>query len=78
MRKDYYLDEDFDLTIEHLEALQITSLQIQQCAANADFIRMQQLKGQLDRSIKILEALSNKKISREQMNVSETIRRSYF
>ena len=78
MRKDHYLDEDFDLTIEHLESLQKTSLQIQQCAASADFIHMQQLKDQLDRSIKILEALSNKKISREQMNVSETIRRSYF
>ena len=78
MLKDHFLVEDFDLTIEHLESLQKTSLQIQQCAANADFIHMQQLKDQLDRSVKILEALSNKKISREQMNVSEAIRRSYF
>ena len=78
MLKDHFLVEDFDLTIEHLEALQKTSLQIQQCAANADFIHMQQLRDQLDRSVKILEALSNKKLNREQMNVSETIRRSYF
>ena len=78
MLRDFYLVEDFDLTIEHQEALQKTSLQIQQCVANADFIHMQQLRDQLDRSVKILEALSNKKISREQMNVSETIRRSYF
>ena len=78
MRKDHYLDEDFDLTIEHQEALQKTSLQIQQCAASADFIHMQQMQDKLSDSLKILKTLSNKKISREQMNVSETIRRSYF
>ena len=78
MRKDYYLDEDFDLTIEHLESLQKTSLQIQQCAANADFIHMQQMQDKLSDSLKILKTLSNKKLNREQMNVSETIRRSYF
>jgi len=78
MRKDYYLDEDFDLTIEHLESLQKTSLQIQQCAASADFIHMQQMQDKLSVSLKILKTLSNKKLNREQMNVSETIRRSYF
>ena len=78
MRKDHYLDEDFDLTIEHLEALQKTSLQIQQCAAKADFIHMQQMQDKLSVSLKILKTLSNKKLNREQMNVSETIRRSYF
>ena len=78
MRKDYYLDEDFDLTIEHQEALQKTSLQIQQCAASADFIHMQQMQDKLSDSLKILKTLSNKKISREQMNMSELVRRSYF
>jgi len=78
MRKDHYLDEDFDLTIEHLESLQKTSLQIQQCAASADFIHMQQMQDKLSDSLKILKTLSNKKLNREQMNVSETIRRSYF
>ena len=78
MLKDFYLLEDFDLTIEHLESLQKTSLQIQQCAANADFIHMQQMQDKLSDSLKILKTLSNKKLNREQMNVSETIRRSYF
>ena len=78
MRKDHYLDEDFDLTIEHQEALQKTSLQIQQCAASADFIHMQQMQDKLSVSLKILQALTEKKLKRDQMNVSETIRRSYF
>ena len=78
MLKDFYLLEDFDLTIEHLESLQKTSLQIQQCALNADFIHMQQMQDKLSNSLKILKTLSNKKLNREQMNVSETIRRSYF
>ena len=75
---DHYLIEDNDMRDEHLSEIIKIKAHIFNCALEGNFIHMQQMQDKLSVSLKILEALSNKKISREQMNVSETIRRSYF
>lgn len=76
--KEHYLIEDNDMRDEHLSEIAKIHADIFACALEGNFIHRQQLLDKLDISLKILQALNEKKLSRDQLNASEIIRRSYF
>lgn len=70
MLKDHYLLEDIDMRDEELVKLLKTKTDLISCALEGNFIHTKQLVDQVERSVKILEALHNKKLKRDAFELS--------
>lgn len=68
MLKDHYLTTDHEMVMEHIGKLNKTCLNVQESAANGNFLHNEQYLQDIHQSMQILQALNVKKTERDRVN----------
>jgi hypothetical protein len=79
--QDHYLPEDLDQLTDHLENLHKSTMGILEAATTADFTQTEQHQESIRQSLRVILALHNKKLIRdehEQLNNAIYARRGWI